>query len=566
MENQLAVKHLTFSYGEETKKALDDVSFSVKKGEFVVVSGRSGCGKTTLFRLLKRELAPAGVKEGEIFFEGTPQEALSDRQAAADIGFVLQNPESQIVMDKVWHELAFGLENLGEPVSVIRRRVGEMANYFGIHQWFHKKTADLSGGQKQMLNLASVLLMRPKLLILDEPTAQMDPIAASDFIATLKKLNQEFGMTVLLCEHRLEEVLPAAHRVILMERGKIVMDTAPGQVSAGLKQMEEKKDPLVPVLLQSMPGAVRIFYQYDCPGPGPLTVREGKEFLAAHFDCRIKSLPAEEGKTFEEKEKAISLKNVWFRYEREQPDILRGASLEAAKGEIVSILGGNGSGKTTLLHVIAGLQKPHRGSVQIGGKKISAYKNGSLYRQNLSLLPQDPQTLFIKETVREDFLEAAKLVWKTPKDCQEQIRKVAELLELTPFLERHPYDLSGGEQQKAALGKILLLRPEILLLDEPTKGLDAWAKQGLIRLMKQLSDQGITLLLVSHDVEFCAEVSHRCGLFFDGTVISLDQPQVFFSENTFYTTAASRISREQFHQAVTCGQVSALCKENGFLR
>lgn len=558
----LEVTHLTFTYPKETKKALEDVSFFVQEGEFVVVAGASGCGKTTLFRLLKRELAPAGRREGEILFDGVSQEELSSGEAAAQIGFVWQNPDNQIVTDKVWHELAFGLENLGVPTEQIRRRVAEMANYFGIQSWFHQSTDALSGGQKQLLNLAAVLLMQPRLLILDEPTSQLDPIAAAEFIDTLHKLNQELGLTILLCEHRLEEVFPMADRVFLMDQGKLVAQGAPGQIAGALCGLANEE-----AFVQAMPAAVRIFRDWCRGSDCPLTVREGKRYLQEHFLPERKTLKAAPERKKRENDTssspAISMKQVCFRYGRELEDILSGVDLEIHRGEIVSILGGNGSGKTTLLLAAAGLLKPYRGSIRIDGRSIHDYKKGSLYRHKLALLPQNPQTLFLQSTVREDFMEIAAMYNEKKEEFAERMERTARLLGIEELLERHPYDLSGGEQQKAALAKILLLEPEIILLDEPTKGVDAACRCELQELFLTLRQQGKTLLFVTHDIEFAAEISDRCALFFDGGITSMDVVHRFFSGNSFYTTAASRISRGFFTDAVTCREVQWLCEQNG---
>lgn len=218
----LQIENLSFRYPKSERLALDSVTLNIHAGDFVVVCGESGCGKTTLLKLLKRELAPAGEKNGSISYNELLQEELDPRVSAHEIGYVLQNPDNQIVTDKVWHELAFGLENLGIPTQVIRRRVGEMASYFGIQDWFRRNTDELSGGQKQLLNLAAVMVMQPKILILDEPTSQLDPIAAADFIATLQKLNRELGLTILLVEHRLEEVFPIADKVLFMLAVKFI--------------------------------------------------------------------------------------------------------------------------------------------------------------------------------------------------------------------------------------------------------------------------------------------------------------------------------------------------------
>lgn len=562
----LEVKNLSFTYPRqpkdttEPKPALSDVSLEIRKGEFMVLCGASGCGKSTLLRLLKRELAPEGEKSGEIIFCGKEQSTLSEREAACEIGYVLQNPENQIVTDKVWHELAFGLENMGVPTPVIRRRVAEMACFFGIDDWFRKKTTELSGGQKQLLNLASILSMQPKLLILDEPTSQLDPIAASDFIHTLSKINKELGLTILLTEHRLEEVFPLADRVAVMDQGKLLFVESPRQAGHELK----KFDPNHRMLL-GLPSAVRIYQGLDAEDVTcPLTVRDGRNFIEENYNNTITRLEREPEKK-EEKDRPIAMrmKDICFRYEKEEPDVLDHVALTLYEGEVVSLLGGNGAGKTTLLSVISGTNRPYYGKIEVFGKRLQKYRGKELYIRKLASLPQNPQTVFLKMTVREDYEELAKVLGCKKSELEDKIQAVAQQLEITHLLDRHPYDLSGGEQQRAAIGKVLLLEPRLLLLDEPTKGIDAWSKRQLGNLLKDLRGQGITLLMVTHDVEFAAEVSDRCGLFFDHKITSVDTPEEFFCNNNYYTTAANRISRQQYENAITCEEVIELCRQNG---
>mgnify|MGYP005759275035 CR=1 FL=1 len=551
----LQIKNMSFQYAGAEKQALTNLSFSVCTGEFVVICGESGCGKTTLLRLIKRELAPHGTRTGEIFYQGVEQSKLDDRRAACEIGYVLQNPEDQIVTDQVWHELAFGLESLGYPTAIIRRRVSEIASYFGIQAWFRKDTKELSGGQKQMLNLASIMAMQPKILILDEPTSQLDPIAASEFINTLQKLNRELGITILLVEHRLEEVLPLADRVMIMEQGRIAWYGHPKRIGEALHSLPERHR-----ILAGLPSAVRIFNGLQGEGECPLTVKDGRIFLETYFDYRIDSL---EIPPYQHSEAvALEMKNVWFRYEKDLPDILRGISFFVYQGETFCILGGNGTGKTTALRVLAGLKRAYRGRVLIDGKKITKFKGNTLYRHNIALLPQNPQTVFLKNTVREDLQETCRAMEYPKLEWEERTEDVASKLGISSLLSRHPYDLSGGEQQKAALAKILLLKPRILLLDEPTKGMDAYSKQVLSDILKGLKREGMTIVMVTHDVEFAAVNADRCAMFFEGEITSVDTPAAFFSDNMFYTTAANRIARGRYQHVVSCEDVIKLCQQN----
>ena len=552
----LHIENLSFAYPKSEKKALDNINLSFKAGSFNIICGESGCGKTTLLKMLKRELTPAGDKSGEVFYCGKSLAKLEPHSSAAEIGFVMQNPESQIVTDKVWHELAFGLESLGIDSEVIRRRVAEMSSYFGIEGWFGKKNNELSGGQKQLLNLASVMVMQPNILILDEPTSRLDPIAASDFIATLCKMNRELSLTVIIAEHRLEELLPVADSVTVMENGRVIAACPPREVSGRLKAISESQR-----MLSALPSATRIFEKLNLPGICPLTVREGRDFLEKSFGGA--PIAEYKEKPYTHSESAAIVKNVWFRYERNLPDIFKNTSLKVYKGESYFILGGNGVGKTTALGVIAGLNRAYRGKTVILGKKIKEYRGAALYRHCLSLLPQEPQNVFLKDTVREDFEDMLKTCCVPKAEHAAKIEEITELLDIAPLLSRHPFDLSGGEQQKCAIAKIMLSEPRILLLDEPTKGFDAHSKQNLSEILKKLKARGITVVTVTHDIEFAAENADRCGLFFDGEIISSATPNEFFGGNSFYTTAAGRISRFVFKNAVTVEQVVEMCKRSG---
>lgn len=555
----LHIENVSFTYNEEASLALKEISLSVKSGEFVLFCGQSGCGKTTLLRLLKASIAPAGAFSGKIFYDGEPIFDLDDVRSSSEIGFVMQHPESQIVTDKVWHELAFGLENLGVPTEEIRRRVGEMATFFGIQTWFRHSTDELSGGQKQLLNLASIMVMNPKLLILDEPTSQLDPIAAADFIATLQKINKELGTTILLAEHRLEGLFPIADKVVVMDRGEIIVSASPRQAGKELRRLSPKHP-----MLAGLPSAVRIFHALSVPGECPLTVREGRDFLSDNFDNQVRKIEVYEREL--NTPIALEIKEGWFRYEQDTDDVLRGLFMRVHQGETFSILGGNGTGKTTALKVFSGQKHLYRGSLKIFGKSIRDYNKTELYRHNVALLAQNPQNAFVKFTVSEELQEICTAMEYDQREAQFSVQEIAERLSIDHLMQRHPYDLSGGEQQKTALAKILLLKPKILLLDEPTKGIDAYAKGVLKEILNELKVQGITIIMVSHDVEFAAATSDRCAMFFDGQLVSVSTPNSFFSTNTFYTTASSRMSRHLYDNAVSCEDVVRLCKDNEGLK
>lgn len=544
----LSIKDLTFSYPNKENFALQNVNLSINSGDFVVVCGQSGSGKTTLLRMLKKEIAPHGEKQGAVYYKGEDVEKLDDKISAQKIGFVFQKPDQQIVTDKVWHELAFGLESLGYDSDYIRLRVGEMANYFGITSLFRKKTTELSGGQKQLMNLASVMAMSPDVIILDEPTSQLDPITANDFITTLKKINDELGLTVIIIEHRLQEVFPIADKVAVMEDGKVICYDTPRNVCEKLSNHP---------MSQGFPSAVRIWQKSGSKGECPLTVKEGRNFINLNFFER--KLPLRN--TIPNTEDIITLKDVFFRYEKGGNDILSGTNLSIKKGEHFCILGGNGSGKTTTLKILAGLLKPYRGKVIIDNNKMTKKTTADFNRLGVAMLPQNPESVFLKSRVIDDYTELCKIKGIEKSDYEDKINSVAENLGIKDLLENHPYDLSGGEIQKCALGKVLISEPKILLLDEPTKGVDAYSKLSLSKILQEIKSDGVTIITVTHDVEFASIVADRCGLFFDGEVLSSLVPQEFFSKNNFYTTASSRISRDKFANAVTVDDVVSLIKE-----
>jgi len=545
------VENLSFTYPNRTAKVLDNINLTVNQGEFVLICGKSGCGKTTLLRLLKSSLSPHGEINGRILFDGKPLTEYDTKEQASNIGFVMQNPDNQIVTDKVWHELAFGLESLGYKQTEIRTRVSEMASFFGIQTWFYKKVTELSGGQKQLLNLASVMAMQPSVLVLDEPTSQLDPIAAGEFLKTIEKINRELGVAVILTEHRLEDAFPMADRVIVMDDGKIIADEEPEKVGKILR--EKNHD-----MYKALPTPIRVHGEVANTLPCPLTVRDGRIWIeefskenVLNTDIIKKDKPQDNADT------VIEIKDAWFRYEKDLPDVVKGFNLIVNKGEIVCLVGGNGTGKTTALSLISGLNAPYRGDVLINGQSISKIK--SLYNGLLGVLPQNPQSVFVKKTVYLDLMEMLSDKKLTKEEKEQKVHNISVLCRIENHLESHPYDLSGGEQQRAALAKILLMEPEILLLDEPTKGMDAQFKEEFADILLDLKANGVTILMVSHDIEFCAEYADRCALVFDGSITSVDTPREFFKGKNFYTTSANRMARTRIPDAVLAEDIILAC-------
>lgn len=538
----LNVKNLSFSYNtpDGDAEVIKNVSFSLDKGDLLLVAGATGSGKSTLLRTLKRELTPEGTLSGDISFFGAPYSELSDRDAAARIGFVSQYPEESIVTDKVWHELSFGLENLGTPPNVIRRRTAEMAVYFGIEDIFDAPADTLSGGQKQLLSLASVMAMDPDILILDEPTSRLDPVAAADFIATLHRLNRELALTVIIVEHRLEELLPICTKVLALDSGCVSV-FAPVRESLPALSAND-------TLRRAMPAALRIYGELDEKSHPPLSAAEGRAYIESHYPNHIRTL--DENTRTHSGSVAIELRGIRHRYIRDERDVISSLDLTVYEGECVTLLGGNGSGKSTLLKALAGLIRPYSGKIKLFGKKLRDYKNGSLYTGCISMLPQDVKSCFLHETVKDELDSVGFVPGSFP-------------LDLSYLYGLHPYDISGGEMQLVAFAKVLSSRPRLLLLDEPTKGLDAEMKSLFIEIIKKLKEDGVTVIAVTHDTELSAEISDRVAMLFRGQITSIGTPHEFFSENSFFTTPVSRMTRGYYDRAVTVSDVTALCRKNG---
>lgn len=540
----------------------------------MLISGPSGSGKTTLLKQLKLEIRPAGKREGEIFFYQKPLEQISVKEAAETIGFVFQDPDNQLVLNSVEQELAFALENMGYTEQEMRQRIGEMAHFFGIHHWLDEPIDQLSGGQKQLVNLASVLLLRPKLLLLDEPTAQLDPVAAKEFLQLLGRINEEFSTTMIINEHRIDELFPMASRVIFMEEGRVAYQGSPRSV---LRQVWEKGDEGWYAYLPSLSRLYLSCQKKDEKGHKagakgskarvhipftvreekiPLTVKEARRWLSTQW-VRLKQECSESMDWFNPEVKPdeviLACQGVSFQYQKKARKILAQLDCQIKRGEIYSILGGNGSGKTTLLKVMLGLIKPQQGKVLYKEKSLSKWKERERIRQ-LGYVDQEPRLYFIYDTLGECLhRRAEELELSNP---EEEIERLLTALGMDrDCLTRHPYDLSGGEQQKAALAMVLLAKPELLLLDEPTKGLDPKAKEELGRLLKDWTKEGLTVVMVSHDLEFVAEYADRCALLFDGRLSRAVSPKEFFRDNYFYTTVIQRVFREWLPQAVTIKDV-----------
>ncbi|MBR1598670.1 MAG: ATP-binding cassette domain-containing protein [Lachnospiraceae bacterium] len=607
----VSVDKLTFTYSGDKTPALKNVSFDVGMGEIMLVIGESGCGKTTLLRHLKPSHTPVGSRNADssIYINGRSVEDLSEEELSFTVGFVGQQVDEAQVTDKVWHEIAFGLESMGCEQSYMQQKVAEMVAFFGLESVYHKKLSELSGGQKQLVNLCAVMIMEPQILVLDEPTSQLDPNSAMEFFHMIRKIHEELGTTIIISEHRLEDILPMADKVLVLDKGRVIKESTPGDIC---RYLYEKGLPL----FRSMPAAARIYCSLETSGSGmPLSVNEGRSFIAELFDDdggsysvgfnnkkgiegadevygkqRIENLSSRvdekrskesfsdradskqsrerlssngDGKQRAEKPDSrgnkknavVKIDEAWFRYDKDGEDVLKACSIDVPRGSITAILGGNGAGKSTLLHVIMGNIQPYLGKVKITDECT------------IGLLPQNPQAMFAEKTVGDELNpgryseEIRKL--KGRADCSGEniedyrLDNVIRYFGLSHCLYRHPFDLSGGEMEKLALAKMVLMDYDIFLLDEPGKGMDYAFKEKLGAYLTDLAGKGKTILLVSHDIEFCAKYADYCGMFFDGHIVALNNTRTFFLQNSFYTTSVRRMCRGML-DALTVEDVLAL--------
>lgn len=602
MDNIIQIRDLTFAYAAGDEPVLSDINIDIGNGEFVIIMGSSGSGKTTLLKMLKRNMIPAGRYSGRVYIYGKEADKLTDRENAAGIGYVSQDPDNQIVTDKVWHELAFGLENLGMDNVTIRKKVAEMSEYFGITGWYDREVSKLSGGQKQILNLASVMVMQPGILLLDEPTANLDPLAAIRFLDVVKRINQELGVTVVMVEHNLEHIYADADRIIAIDKGRVAANSSPKKAAADIIAAGS-------FLIEGLPVASRLYAGYNKKNGNsvvsynnvnidsnnkdnhilsdeiPLTVKEGRRWYVNYKKVYGKDITKDKDKinnfagksiindkvikkdvleedniTGNKNKKRIGfikknnlenkssrkntdnientvcqLKNVSYSYNKKLPYIIDGVDVSFKEGRITAILGGNGAGKSTLLKLIAGIIEPVRGKI-ISNKRII-------------MLPQDPKAVFTEVSVEEELAEVLMdkgngIYNNMPmEDKREIVEQIIEEFGLNDIRKNNPYDISGGQQEKLAIAKVLLLKPEVLLLDEPTNGLDPYFKKTLGKLLKKINAGGVTIIIVSHDLEFVDSFCDDVIMLFDRKVAAQDSTHKFLRDNMFYTTNYYRIMK-----------------------
>lgn len=572
----ISFKNFYFKYNEKDKNVLSNINLEVLPGEFVLFCGPSGSGKTTLLTNIKKEIRPAGVYDGKIYYDDENIEMLEDKKSACEIGFLFQNPEDQFVSDNVIQEIAFPLENIGLPTEDIRNRIAEMASFFGLEKYLYKNVTELSGGQKQLVNLCSLLVLKPKLLLLDEPTSQLDPIAAYNFLSMLRRLNEEFSITIMATEHRIDNIFPFADKAVFLDEGHIKYIDKPRTICSKANKN--------PVFRNYLPSVARVHFLLQSKYPFlnkykiPLNIREGMQELNL-LDKKLKEVNTElyreinenlfkNSENLDSSDVLLKCKDIWFGYINDHL-ILRGVFLDIKKGEFISIFGGNGTGKTTLLQILSRIIKPQKGKVNL--------KKGI----RVGYVHQNPMIHFWRDTVKEElslnFLEKfednnsskfRKLREYMLQNSHENINsnnnqmildsqkeELIEFFGISHLLDKHPYDCSGGEKQKIAIVKALLTKPDILFLDEPTKGLDPVSKLHLAYKLKKLQKNGLTIVMATHDIDFAAEYSKRCMILFDGRIQIDSTPKAVFSSNNFYTTFVNRMVKNFLPESITLNDV-----------
>lgn len=548
------IKNLSFTYPGAQTKALVNISLEIKRGEFIVLCGKSGSGKSTLLSMLKPELSPHGKAEGETVFFGKSRSSYSLRESASDIGYLMQNTDYQPVTHSVRTELAFGLENLGFDSRTVRLRTAEISAYFSLDKILDKRISELSGGQKQLVCLAGILAMHPKVIIFDEPASQLDPIAAQNIFTAAKRLCRENGMTVIITEHRLESLIPEADRLIVLDKGRIIADCPPAELNRELFSDNG-------FISRSLPVPTRIASALGAEKPLPLDTGSGRIMLERLLRNKTEYTKINRTPKILSGKNAVEAKNVYFAYDK-SGYVLKDFSISIPEGSFFALLGANAAGKSTAVSVLSGLLPLKSGKVKICGKDIRKYSEKELYNGIIAVLPQRCEALFSGNTVKEDLMKVLEDTPLSKKEKEEKIQSVALITEISGLLDRHPYDISGGEMQRAALAIILLKEPAIIFTDEPTKGMDTLFKDKFADIIKRLCDKGTTVITVSHDTEFCALHCDRCALISDGMTVTEADKYEFFANNYFYTTSANKMARDIFPDAVTEEEVIELCLKN----
>ena len=591
----IELKDFNFSYAstdgsEKTFECLHDINLEINYGDFVLLCGPSGCGKTTLLSNLKKELIPNGLRSGIARYNGIGISQLDDETSACDIGYLFQNPDSQIVTDTVIQEIAFPLENIGVSSEEIRNRISELAAFFGLNDILHKNVNELSGGQKQLVNLCSLLVLRPKVLLLDEPMSQLDPIASYDFLSILRRLNEEFSITIIISEHKSDNIFSFVDKVVFMENGMIKYDKNPREVSKTAFDDDVFKHYLPQVAkIHNLLGAK---HSQLSKMEIPLSIREARRSLNTIHDDLIKI--SEDGEKNQNHDLAhvdrddnshkksifsrkasdslIQMNGIYFAYIKGHL-VLKNLDFDLKKGDFIGIIGGNGVGKSTFLQLMCGLLKPIKGKVKYQKDLNIAYvhQNPMIHFSRDNVKAELVKNLDIGSDVKsklvemddEDFINSKTLNGLNFNNLNFKFKDLIEFFGISHLLSQHPYDCSGGEQQKIVIIQALLKDADVLVLDEPTKGLDPISSLNLSKELNELNGNGLTIVMTSHDLDFVANNCRRCLMFFDMNIQIDSPPKEIFRENNFYTTFVNRMVKDYIPQAVTIDDVCSLWDLDG---
>jgi energy-coupling factor transport system ATP-binding protein len=517
-------EHVSFTYPNAAAPAISQVSLEIARGEFALVVGPSGSGKSTLLRCVNG-LAPhfsGGRLAGRVVVDGLDTREHAPAELAAHAGFVFQEPEAQFVTERVEDELAFGMENLGVPPLTMRKRVEEVLDLLGIAALRQRPVASLSGGEQQRVAIASALALQPGILLLDEPTSQLDPLAAEEVLAALERLNADLGLTIVLSEHRLERVIQHADRVIVM-RG------ADGPPIVGWPREVMARIELTPPVT-SLGKALNW-------EPLPLTVKEGRRFVDSHIANRVSPIAASlQPPTSNFQALVLELRKVSHVFGERAA--LKDISLQVRAGEFVAVMGRNGSGKTTLLKCAVGLIKPKSGRVFVMGEDVRE-KRVDEVAARVGYVPQNPGALLFADTVADELRFTLK--HRGVDDGQTAAARLLADLGLDRLADAYPRDLSTGERQRTALASIFVARPPLLLLDEPTRGLDYVNKAQLIRTLKGWQGEGTSIVMVTHDVELVARCADRVVLMAEGEIVVDGPPSETLGESAIFSTQINKL-------------------------
>lgn len=526
----ISINNLSYAYGGEKHKALNNINLTVEKGEILLICGKSGSGKSTLGKCISGSIPNfyGGTIEGKISISGIPFETLKHYERAKEVTMVFQDPEKGIMMNKVHREVAFGLENVGIEATQIKRRVWEALEFLGITEIAKKEINKLSGGEKQKVAIASALSYLPNCIIFDEPISQLDPTSSEEVINILSKINKELGITIIIIEQRVQKVFEICDKFLVLENGKVAF--------YGEKDEFLKRDDLI----QFMPEYTKLFKNLKLPIPQ--NIKDARKILRKiEFEEKAKN------PILDLKETAIKIKNMGCQYEN--VNVLEKINLNIKDGEFLGVIGANGAGKSTLLKSIVGLVK-YSGSIKIFENEIKKLNMKDICKI-VGYVSQNPSDYISKDTVYEELAFTLNNYGITNEKV---IDEVLEMLEIAHIRDKNPRDVSGGEKQRVALASILVLKPKILLLDEPTRGLDSEIKKSLGKFLKILNKSGTTIIMVTHDIDFAAECCNNILTMIKGEIIGYGSKEEVLHNGIFYTTTINKLFRERKLNILTLEQ------------